>query len=64
MNALYWIIPGGLEVGIATVAGFTAFLILEQFLHWHHCHRAEADCKKPLTCLILKSAPIATSSKA
>jgi zinc and cadmium transporter len=43
----------GLEVGIATVAGFTAFLILEQLLHWHHCHRADADCKKPLTYLIL-----------
>jgi zinc and cadmium transporter len=43
----------GLEVGIATVAGFTAFLILEQLLHWHHCHRADADCKKPLTYLVL-----------
>ncbi len=24
-----------------------------QFLHWHHCHRAGADCRKPLTFLIL-----------
>ena len=43
----------GLEVGVATVAGFTAFLVLEQLLHWHHCHRADADCKRPLTYLIL-----------
>lgn len=33
--------------------GFTLFFGLEQFLHWHHCHRADADCKKPLTFLIL-----------
>jgi zinc and cadmium transporter len=43
----------GLEVGIATVAGFSAFLALEQLLHWHHCHRASSDCKQPLTYLIL-----------
>lgn len=42
-----------LSVGIAVVAGFTTFLILEQVLHWHHCHRAQSDCKKPLTYLIL-----------
>jgi zinc and cadmium transporter len=36
-----------------TMAGFTLFFALEQFLHWHHCHRASADCKKPLTYLIL-----------
>lgn len=34
-------------------AGFTMFFALEQFLHWHHCHRASAECKKPLTYLIL-----------
>ncbi len=27
--------------------------MLEQLLHWHHCHRADASCKKPLTYLIL-----------
>lgn len=36
-----------------TMLGFTLFFLLEQFLHWHHCHRASADCKKPLTYLIL-----------
>jgi zinc and cadmium transporter len=34
-------------------AGFLLFFALEQFLHWHHCHRALADCRKPLTYLIL-----------
>jgi zinc and cadmium transporter len=29
------------------------FLGIEQFLHWHHCHRASAECKKPLTYLVL-----------
>ncbi|MBV1930131.1 MAG: ZIP family metal transporter [Porticoccaceae bacterium] len=33
--------------------GFTVFFILEQFLHWHHCHREGADGKQPLTYLIL-----------
>jgi zinc and cadmium transporter len=33
--------------------GFALFFALEQFLHWHHCHRADAECKKPLTYLIL-----------
>jgi len=35
------------------LAGFAAFFALEQFLHWHHCHKADADCRKPLTYLIL-----------
>jgi zinc and cadmium transporter len=33
--------------------GFVTFFALEQFLHWHHCHRAESDCRQPLTYLIL-----------
>jgi len=36
-----------------TLFGFTVFFALEQFLHWHHCHRASSDCKEPLTYLIL-----------
>ena len=35
------------------LSGFATFFGLEQFLHWHHCHRAQATCKKPLTYLIL-----------
>lgn len=42
-----------LEIGVAVVTGFTAFFILEQFFHWHHCHRAQGDCRQPLTYLIL-----------
>jgi len=33
--------------------GFVLFFGLEQFLHWHHCHRASAECRQPLTYLIL-----------
>jgi zinc and cadmium transporter len=31
----------GNELSVYTwlVAGFVAFFVLEQFLHWHHCHR-------------------------
>jgi zinc and cadmium transporter len=36
-----------------TLAGFSSFFALEQFLHWHHCHRASADCRKPLGYLVL-----------
>jgi zinc and cadmium transporter len=35
------------------LAGFAVFFALEQFLHWHHCHRETVGCKKPLTYLIL-----------
>jgi len=35
------------------LAGFAVFFALEQFLHWHHCHRESLGCKKPLTYLIL-----------
>jgi zinc and cadmium transporter len=35
------------------MAGFAAFFALEQFLHWHHCHREAVGCKKPLGYLIL-----------
>jgi len=43
----------GPDVFLWTLVGFALFFALEQFLHWHHCHRAYADCKKPLTYLIL-----------
>jgi zinc and cadmium transporter len=36
-----------------TLVGFTMFFLIEQFLHWHHCHRADADCRRPMTYLIL-----------
>jgi len=33
--------------------GFSSFFAIEQFLHWHHCHREYADCKQPVGYLIL-----------
>lgn len=59
-GAFFHMVPASLAAGIRDVAvytlilaGFATFFGLEQFLHWHHCHRAEAACKKPLTYLIL-----------
>ena len=59
-GAFFHMIPAGIiSYGNTTgfylwiVIGFTMFFMLEQFLHWHHCHRADMDCKKPLTYLIL-----------
>ena len=40
-------------IGLLVVLGFSSFLLLEQLLHWQHCHRAQADCRSPLTWLIL-----------
>ena len=42
-----------LSASIWVLSGFTVFFALEQFLHWHHCHRAASTCKEPLTYLIL-----------
>lgn len=59
-GALFHMIPAAeaslgsrLEVYVWVAVGFSLFFGLEQFLHWHHCHRASADCKQPLTYLIL-----------
>ena len=61
-GAFFHMIPESIEktgddltVYIYVVAGFTFFLLLEQLLHWHHCHREETGCKhkKPQTYLIL-----------
>lgn len=59
-GAFFHMIPAALDgndnslgIGITVVAGFTTFFVLEQLLHWHHCHRAQSDCKQPLTYLIL-----------
>lgn len=35
------------------MGGFVTFFALEQFLHYHHCHRATAACRQPLTYLVL-----------
>jgi zinc and cadmium transporter len=41
-----------LELYVWLVAGFVSFFVLEQFLHWHHCHRAVSR-HGPLGYLIL-----------
>ena len=58
-GAFFHMIPAALDanapilgIGIAVVMGFTVFFVLEQVLHWHHCHRAQSDCKQPLTYLV------------
>lgn len=43
---------GGLGVWVAFMAGFVAFFVLEQFLHWRHCHQPAAR-HEPLGVLIL-----------
>jgi zinc and cadmium transporter len=58
-GALLHLLPAAIEksgnhpsVYLWTLLGFTLFLALEQFLHWHHCHRAPSE-HRPLTYLIL-----------
>jgi zinc and cadmium transporter len=59
-GAFFHMIPAGLEAFDNSISlfawlvlGFCVFFALEQFLHWHHCHRSQATCKQPLTYLIL-----------
>jgi len=58
-GALFHMIPASLNsMSVMTTflwvaLGFLLFFALEQFLHWHHCHREFAECRKPLTYLIL-----------
>lgn len=59
-GAFFHMLPVSLGAGMSDVtvytlvlSGFAAFFGLEQFLHWHHCHRDQIDCRKPLTYLIL-----------
>jgi zinc and cadmium transporter len=58
-GALLHMIPAAVEKAgnrpltyLWILLGFTLFLALEQFLHWHHCHRAPSE-HQPLTYLIL-----------
>jgi zinc and cadmium transporter len=44
---------GGVTPLVAAMAGFTLFLAIEQFLHWHHCHHETADCRSALPVLVL-----------
>lgn len=58
-GALFHMLPEavdelGNDLGVYAwlVAGFYTFFLLEQFLHWHHCHRPVA-AHRPLGYLIL-----------
>lgn len=42
-----------LRAALWLMCGFSAFLALEQFLHWHHSHFKPLEAKKPVTYLIL-----------
>lgn len=59
-GALFHMMPAAIEqmgnsatVYLCIALGFVTFFALEQFLHWHHCHRADSSCRKPMTYLIL-----------
>lgn len=59
-GAFFHMIPEGLaHSGLSlrffvwVVLGFSSFFVLEQLLHWHHCHRAEDNKKQPLGYMIL-----------
>jgi zinc and cadmium transporter len=59
-GAFFHLLPASLAAGSDPVwvfgwvlVGFVLFFVLEQFLHWHHCLRADAECRKPLTYIIL-----------
>jgi zinc and cadmium transporter len=59
-GAFFHMLPASLDrggdfsrVSVIVLAGFCAFFVLEQFLHWHHCRRAGSDHKEPLTYLVL-----------
>lgn len=60
-GALFHLLPSAVAetnnanaVYLSLVIGFIAFFILEQFLHWHHCHRSPMK-HKPVSYLILSA---------
>jgi zinc and cadmium transporter len=59
-GAFFHLMPGAIASGMDPVGafgwaalGFVTFLVTEQMVHYHHCHRAATDCPEPLTYLIL-----------
>ncbi|RZN63348.1 ZIP family metal transporter [Methanonatronarchaeum sp. AMET6-2] len=45
---------GELEAPLIIIGGFLFFFILEQYLNWHHCHKAPSDHEKtPFSYMIL-----------
>ena len=61
-GAMLHLIPESIEeignvraVMIAVILGFILFLVFEQFIHWHHCHRMPSEHVQPVTYMILFS---------
>ena len=59
-GAFLHLIPEAIdEIGIESsvfllvLVGFGIFFLLEQFIHWHHCHKTDCTDKHPVTYLIL-----------
>lgn len=59
-GAFLHMIPEALELSedkswifLWVIFGFSLFFLLEQFIHWHHCHKAPSEHKHPVTYLIL-----------
>lgn len=58
-GSLFHMLPEGIQTmapldgGLWIAAGFTSFLALEQFLHWHHSHRITSRRTRPVAVLIL-----------
>lgn len=43
------------KVFLFLTMGFVFFFFLEQFIHWHHCHKTPSQHKSPVTYLVLLS---------
>lgn len=61
-SALLHMLPEAIEEAGAETAvflwvlvGFAVFFLLEQFIHWHHCHKTPSEHKHPVSYLILIS---------
>ena len=59
-GALFHMLPdavnrlgGDVSAYVWLAAGFLLFFCLEQFLHWHHCHRTTSEHQRPVTYLLL-----------
>jgi len=61
-GAIVHLLPEGFEniensfhVSLLTLGGLVIFYILEQFIHWHHCHKGVEEHVHPVSYLILFS---------
>ena len=59
-GAVFHLLPAAVDslgntilVYVSLIIGFVVFQILEQILHWHHCHRTVSQHKHPIGTMIL-----------